>query len=253
MGQETIQAMRRFQALGRYLRRFWPLLLLAALAGAVFASGGHQHLSFATLQQHEASVRAMVAARPIASGLAFMALYIVVAALALPGALWLTVASGLVFGTFWGGTLTLIGATLGAMVLFVAARTALAEPLRARAGGRMRKLQEGFVANAVSWMLIVRLIPLFPFFLVNLAAGLAGLRLWLFGWTSFLGMAPAVYIYASLGNGLSQVVRLDRPPNLSLFVRPDVLLPLLGLAILASLPMLWRLWQQRAATAKPKA
>lgn len=241
-----LAAFRRFRRFRRF-GRFWPLLLLAGLAALALALGGYDYLSFDALRQHEESLRAAAAAQPLLAGLAFLGLYMAVAALALPGAVWLSLGSGLIFGTFWGGTLSLFGALAGATILFVAARTALADMLLRRAGARLQKLQAGFAKDAASWMLIVRLIPLFPFFLVNLGAALAGLRLSLFVWTSFVGMAPAAYIYAGLGNGLSQVVRLNAPPNLNLFARADLLLPLLGLAILASLPMLWRLWQERRA------
>ena len=234
------------------IKRFWPLVLLAALAVLIFALGGYEYLGFDALKQHETRLRMAVANHPYLASLGFVGIYAAAAALALPGAIWLTLASGLVFGIFWGGTLSLMGAMLGASILFLAARTALADFLLKRAGPKMQKVQAGFVKDAASWMLILRLVPLFPFFLVNLGAALAGVRLWVFVWTSLLGMAPAVYIYAGLGNGLAQLVRAapsDAPPGLNLFARLDLLLPLLGLAVLASLPMLWRRWRAKRARA----
>jgi uncharacterized membrane protein YdjX (TVP38/TMEM64 family) len=132
-----------------------------------------------------------------------------------------------------------IAATIGATLLFLAARTALGDVLRAKAGPGLRKLEDGFKRDALSYLLVLRLVPAFPFFLVNLAPAFLGvsLRTYLIG--TFFGIMPGTFVFASVGAGLGAVFDRGERPDLSIILSPPVLLPLLALAALALVPVIW--------------
>lgn len=221
-------------------RRFLPLLLLAAGLVAFFALGLHHQLTLEALRQHRAAIGAWVEAHPVLSAAIFVVLYVAVVACSIPAASPMTLAGGFLFGTVEGGSLVVGAATIGATILFLAARTALADVFRARVGRRVAKMEEGFRANAFNYLLVLRLVPLFPFFIVNLAAGLLGVRLSTYVLATFIGIIPATYVYAGLGNGLGALFEKGAQPELSLIFEPRILLPLIGLSVLALLPVFFR-------------
>ena len=148
---------------GGGLVRFLPLLLIVAGLVAAFALGLHKYLSFDQLKAQRGALAAFVAAQPALAATAFVGVYMLFTMLMVPGALWITIAGGLLFGLAGGAALTVIGATLGATALFLAARTALGEPLRRRAGPFLKKLEAGFQENPFSYMLTMRFLPIVPF------------------------------------------------------------------------------------------
>lgn len=222
-------------------RRFLPLALLGVGLLAFLGLGGHRYISLAALQEHREALQALVAEqRPLAL-LAFIALYALVVAFSLPGGLVMTVAGGFLFGTWAGAAASVIGATLGATALFLAARTALGDLLRDRAGPALARMRAGFQENALSYLLVLRLIPLFPFWLVNLVPALLGISLAVFFVGTFFGIIPASLVYASLGNGLGAVFAAGNPADLGeVLYRREVLLPLAGLAVLSLLPVIYK-------------
>ncbi len=222
------------------LRRLLPLALLLAALALVFATGAHELASLESLRRHRAMLVAFVTERPIASALLYVLLYTAATALSIPGALALTLAGGFLFGTLLATLLVVIGATAGAVLLFLIARSALGEPLRARAGPWLAGMAEGFRANAFSYLLALRLVPVFPFWLVNLVPALLGVPLRTFALATALGIVPGSLVYASMGAGLGHVLERGEEPDLGLILEPAVLLPLLGLALLALLPVAWR-------------
>lgn len=222
------------------MRRFLPLILLIAGLGLFFAFGLHHRVSLDLLREHRRAVEAWVGARPVLSALVFVLVYAVIVACSIPIALPMTLTGGFLFGPWEGAALAVCGATIGATGIFLAAKTALADFFRARLGERMRKMEDGFRANAFSYLLALRLMPVFPFALVNLAAGLLGMPLVSYVAATFLGIIPATLIYASVGNGLGALFETGAKPDLSIVLRPEIMLPLLGLAVLALLPVIWR-------------
>lgn len=228
-------------------RRFLPLLVLLAVLGLVYASGLHRQLSLATLQEHRGTLRAFVADHPLAAPLAYALGYAAAVALSLPGALILTLVGGFLFGTWLGGILAVVGATLGATGIFLIARTALGSSLRDRAGPWLRRMEAGFRDDAFSYLLVLRLVPLFPFWLVNLVPAMLGVPLPTFAAATLIGIVPATFVYAGVGNGLGAVLDRGEAPNFGLVLEPRVLLPLLGLALLALLPVVHRRWRGRRA------
>lgn len=222
------------------LRRLWPLLLLAAGFVLFLGFGGADLLSLETLREHRAQLQDWVAAHEVMAPLGYMAAYAAVVAFSLPGATLMTVVGGFLFGV-WPGTLwVVIGATVGATLVFLAARTALGDALRARAGPALKKMERGFRENALSYLLVLRLVPLFPFFLVNLVPAFLGVPLRTYVVATFLGIIPGAFVYAQVGVGLGSI--LDRGGELSpaTVLTPQVLAALVGLALLALLPVAYK-------------
>jgi uncharacterized membrane protein YdjX (TVP38/TMEM64 family) len=222
------------------LRRFLPLGVLIGGLAAFFVLGLQHQLSLETLKTHRATLEGWVAVHPLLSALAFAGLYALIVACSVPGAAPMTLAGGFLFGVWEGGSLVVIAATVGATVIFLATRTALADLIRARIGARIRAMEDGFREGAFSYLLVLRLVPIFPFFLVNLAAGLLGVRLRTYVLATLIGIIPGTFVYAGLGNGLGEIFDAGGTPDLGLIFKPAILIPLIGLALLSLLPVVWR-------------
>lgn len=228
-------------------RRWLPLALLGLAAVAVYASGLHRQLSLETLRTQRDALEAFVAARPLAAPLAYVLVYAAAVALSLPGAVFLTLAGGFLFGPWLGAFLAVIGATAGAVLLFLVARSTLGAGLRRWAGPWLQRLEEGFHADAFHYLLVLRLLPVLPFWLVNLVPAFLGVPLRTYALATFLGIIPATLVYASVGNGLGAILDRGERPDLGLILEPQVLLPLVGLALLALLPVVYRRWKGEPA------
>jgi uncharacterized membrane protein YdjX (TVP38/TMEM64 family) len=226
------------------LYRLLPLCALIAAGAAFLAAGGRRYLTFAALTAHRDHLVALVAQGGALAALGFIALYAGLTALSVPAAMLMTLASGFLFGTWLGALYALFGATLGATALFLAARAGLAG-LAERAGPRFQRLEAGFRDDAFSYLLVLRLVPLFPFWLVNIVAGAAGMRLRTYVAATFFGMIPGAVVYASIGNGVGALIATGRRPDHYAIFRPAVLLPLIGLALLALLPVAYKRWSAR--------
>lgn len=220
-------------------RRAAPALALAAVAVAVYAFWGDR-LSFEHLSEHSDRLLAWRDRNFAASLLAFASIYAIAVALSLPGAVWLTIAGGYLFGIWIATPLIVLSATLGATILFLIARSSLGELFRERAGPWLGKLSRGFQRDAASYLLMLRLIPIVPFVVVNLAPAFLGVRLWTFVWTTLLGIAPGAMVFAAIGDGLGDVIAAGEEPSLDVLFTPPLLAPLLGLAALSALPLLLR-------------
>ncbi len=191
-------------------RRLAPLLALLALAGIAYYAFGRGGLSLEELVRHRTAIDAFVTEHRVLAVLAYVGLYIVAVALSVPGAVFLTVSGGFLFGLAVGASAAVIGATIGATLIFLAARTALGEPLLRRAGPRAVKLAQGFRQDAFSYLLFLRLVPAFPFFLVNLVPAFAGVRLLPFVTATALGVIPGSLVYSLAGKGLDSVIAAQK-------------------------------------------
>jgi uncharacterized membrane protein YdjX (TVP38/TMEM64 family) len=227
------------------LRRLWPVLLILVLLAATFATGLYRQLSWESLAAHQAALRRLVAMAPAVAAAAYVAAYAAAVALSIPFGVLFTVSGGLLFGTLVGGTLAVMGATIGAIVLFLVARNALAPLLTARAGPLLDRVRPGLQRDGFSYLLAMRLIPVVPFWLTNLAPALVGIPLAPYAGATFIGIMPATFVFASIGAGAGNVLAAYGRPDLSLIWSPLVLLPLVGLAALSLLPVAWRRWKAR--------
>ncbi len=159
------------------LRKWAPLAVIAALMALSFAMGWHKYLSFKTIGLNYEALQTFIEEYFIAALALYILTYIVVVALSLPGGLVMTLSGGLLFGWQVGAAATVVGATIGATLIFLVAKTSFGETLAAKAGPWIGKLRDGFQDNALSYLLFLRLVPAFPFFVVNLAPALLGVPL----------------------------------------------------------------------------
>ena len=190
-----------------WLKRLWPLVILLGATALVFAMGWHRYLSLEALAENRETLRATIDARMLLSLIAFVVLYAAVVALSLPGGAVLTLAGGFLFGWLLGGVASIVGATTGASIVFLIARSALGEFLAARAGPFLSRFRQGFQDDAFSYLLFLRLVPIFPFWLVNLAPALLGVGFATYLATTFLGIIPGTFAYSLAGSGLESVIR----------------------------------------------
>lgn len=223
--------------------RFWPLLLVIAVLVGVFGSGVSDLLSWAELRAHLVGWRGLAAREPVVAVALYVAIYIVTVAFSVPGSVWLTIAGGLLFGTIEGAALAVIAATCGAIPLFLAARYALAPMLERRARPLLARVGPILERDGFSGLLALRLLPVLPFWVLNLAPALVGMRLAPFAAATLIGIVPATLVFASIGAGLGDVLATGQAPDPSVIFSARVFLPLLGLALLSLLPIGWRRWK----------
>jgi uncharacterized membrane protein YdjX (TVP38/TMEM64 family) len=229
---------------GFAFRRFLPLLALAAGAAAFMVLGGDRYLSFSALAEHREFLVKWIARIGAAAPFCFIAVYAALTALSIPGATLLSVAAGLPFGTWCGTLYAVTGATFGATVVFAAARAGFGN-VAERAGPWIKRLEAGFRANAFNYLLVLRLIPLFPFWLVNLAAALTGVGFATYVAGTFIGIIPGCFLFVSLGRAFGDVIGAGGSPDLNVMLRPGVLLPIGGLAVLALMPIAFKRYRSR--------
>lgn len=224
------------------------LLVVASVAVVVQATGVLDYLSFEALAENRAWLAAQVVSLGYAAPLIFLAVYAVATALSLPTGLLLSTLGGFLFGTFFGGFLNVVGATLGATAIFFAAKTVLGDALRERAGPSVQKFEAGFRENELSYMLVLRLVPVFPFWLVNLAPAFLGVRATTYVIGTFLGIVPGALVFASVGTGLGAVLASGGTPDGSVILQPEVIGPIAALVILSLLPVFTKKLRRTPAT-----
>lgn len=223
-------------------RRLWPLALLAAAAALAYLLGLHRWLSFESLAAHRSALSGFVSGSPVLAALVYVAAYVLVVAFSLPGGAVLTVTGGFLFGPWAGAALAVVGATLGASALFLAARHALADTLARRAGPLLGRVRDELRRDGFWYLLALRLVPVVPFWLANLAPALAGMPFPAYAGATLLGIVPGTAVFAGIGAGLGQVLDAGGRPDLSVVFSPGILLPLAGLGALSLLGALGGRW-----------
>ena len=222
------------------IKRLLPLAVLIIAAIGVFASGLHNYLTFDALKEHRETLLSLVESHAVLAPLAFILIYAAATAMSLPGGVILTITGGFLFGTWLGGLYVVIGATLGAVGIFLIAKTALGDTLRNKAGPWMAKMEAGFRENEFSYLLILRLVPLFPFWLVNLVPAFLGVSLVTYVIATFVGIIPGSFAYASVGAGLGTVFDQGETPGLDILADPKVWGPMVALILLALVPVAYK-------------
>jgi len=221
------------------LRRFVPLLILALGLVAFFASGLQDQVTLGSLKAHRDELQAWVHAHPFVAPLLFGGLYAAAVAVSIPASWMFTVSCGFLFGLYEGTIVAMLSATTGATVIFLSTRTALADIFERRAGSAIRQFEAGFRENAFNYLFALRLIPVVPFALINLAAGLLGVNLRVFVVATLIGIVPACAIYVGIGSGLGHLFDTGHDPDLDIFFQPQILVPLLALALFSLVPVIW--------------
>ena len=230
------------------LKRYIPVLVVG-LGFMVFFVGGFQNLlSFDTLADNRAELLAWTDENRVLAILAFMVAYVVVVSLSLPGGVWLTLAGGFIFGGLEAAAYVLVGATVGATLIFLGARYAFADLCHAKAGTSLAKMEDGFRENAFSYLLFLRLVPLFPFWLVNLVPALLDVRLSTYVIATFIGIVPGTVVFAHAGEGLGVALETGaRTDPGAILMQPQVIWPLLALAALSLLPVAYKKLKGKSA------
>lgn len=243
----------------------WRLLPLAAvilLSGAAYFAVGDRTISLEGLVRHRMAIFAFVSGHRLLALFAYLGIYVVTVAFSVPGAAFLTVVGGFLFGWVGGASAAVLGATIGSTLIFLVARTALGEPMLRLAGARANQLAKGFRDDAFSYLLFLRLVPIFPFFVVNLVPAFAGVRLGPFIAATALGIIPAAVVFALAGTGLDSVIMAQKASYdqcvasggsdcRMVFEASDVLTPqfivaLIALGLLVLLLVVLRHWRARS-------
>jgi uncharacterized membrane protein YdjX (TVP38/TMEM64 family) len=222
-------------------RRLLPLGLLVATWIVFMLAGGYRYLTFSALARNHDWLCGLVQQWGILAAFVYIMVYAMLVALSVPGGAVLTMAGGFLFGPWLGTLCAVVGATLGAAGIFLAARAGLGG-LAHRAGPFIAKLEAGFRADAFNYLLVLRLVFIVPFWLVNLVPALVGVKLRTYVLATFIGIIPATFVFASLGSGLANVVE---EPGLAVLLRPSLLVPIVGLALLALVPVGYKHWRSK--------
>jgi len=223
------------------VKRFLPLGIIAIALAVFFALGGPEYVNLESLRENRDALSAFVGNHLIASVLGFILVYATLTGISFPGASFLSIFGGFLFGTLVGGSAIVIGATLGATGIFLAARYAIGDALTKKAGPYMKKFEDGLKENEFSYLFILRLIPAFPFFVVNIVPALFDVKLRNYVLTTFLGIIPGCFVYASVGAGIGVVFDQGGDVNLGgLMTQPKILFPILGLIALSTLPIIYK-------------
>ncbi|HUF86861.1 MAG TPA: VTT domain-containing protein [Thermohalobaculum sp.] len=219
--------------------RFVPIAVIAAGALLAWLLAGDR-ITYETLEQNREALIAWRDRNMLGAALAYAAIYVVSVAFSVPGAIWLTMAGGFMFGTVLGTVLTVVSATIGATLIFLAARSSLGAELHRRAGPWKARVDREVERGEISFLLVIRLIPAIPFFIANVVPAFVKVKPVNFVWTTFVGIAPASAVISSVGAGLGEVIDRGGKPDPGVIFEPYVLGPLLGLALLAALPVIVR-------------
>jgi uncharacterized membrane protein YdjX (TVP38/TMEM64 family) len=221
------------------VRRLLPVAILLLGLALFLLLGLERYFSYESLSRNHAHLTAWVAANGALAALAFTLAYAIVVAFSLPVAVLVTPLGGFLFGVWLGSALSVVGATLGAVALFLAARSAFYDLFHARAGAALARLEEGFRRDSFSYLLFLRLVPLFPFWLVNIVPALLGMRLGPYALATLIGIIPGAVVYSSVGDGLGLLIDRGEMPNFGVIFEPRILLPLLGLGALSLVPVIY--------------
>jgi uncharacterized membrane protein YdjX (TVP38/TMEM64 family) len=243
-------------------QRMLPLIGMAVVLALVLINGWHRELTLENVATLRERFQDFLNNHKVASLLAYIAVYAGAVALSVPGALILTLSGGLMFGWLFGGAAAVIGASCGAILLFLIARSAFGETLRAKAGPAINGLVEGFRKDALSYLLFLRLVPAVPFFIVNIAAALLGVPLRTYVIGTVFGIIPATFAFASIGAGLDSVIAAAKADQVACLaskaaaacpfelsakslVTKEILIALTLLGIVALIPVAYKKWSQR--------
>jgi uncharacterized membrane protein YdjX (TVP38/TMEM64 family) len=245
-------------------RRLAGPMGLLALLGLGYGLGLHHYLTFDAIAENRAALATVTAEHSILALLAFVAVYTTAVAASFPGASVLTILAGLLFGWCVGGLAAIVAATIGATIVFQIAKTSFGDVLGRKAGPFMSRLSAGFADDAFNYLLFLRLVPAFPFWLVNIAPALANVKLRTFITTTFLGIIPGTFAFAFVGAGLDSIITAQQaarsqclltrpvgecPFDLSIgsLITPQLLLAFAALGLVALIPVALKKWKARHA------
>lgn len=221
------------------IAKYIPIITLIVLSIVGSIWGIQKYFNVGQLKEHQVALELFIMQHEVLALVIYALIYITITGVSIPGATFLTIAGGFLFGQLIGTFVVVISATLGATVIFLSTKLATGELLQKRAGPWLKKMQQGFKENEISYLLTLRLIPLFPFVAVNLVCALIKVPLRTFFFTTLIGIIPGSFVYVSLGVAMHEVINQpDVTPNL--IINHKILIALVGLGILTLLPVLYK-------------
>lgn len=226
------------------LKKYLPLFFIVLASLAVWVTGFYHYFNFDALRLYNKEIQHFVVQHLFLSILTYSILYIAIVGLSVPVATFMTLLGGFLFGQIVGTMTVVLSATLGATILFLAVRYASESFIAEKTGLWVQKMQRGFQDNALYYLLMLRLIPIFPFVAVNLVAAILQIPLRTFFWGTFIGIIPGSFVYVSIGNSLKDVIQ---EPNFSpkIILEPHIIIGFIGLGILSLLPVLYKRYHQK--------
>ena len=236
----------------RRVLRYWPVIVMLLAAALGYALGLQRYVSPDMLARHQAALHRLVSAHPVELALIYVAVFAASLMLSLPGGAVVTALGGLLFGTIPGTALAVAGAVIAAELIFLAMRHAAAERLARRHGALFERIRRRMQTDGVSYLLVLRLLPVLPFWLVSLLPVLVGMRLLPYTLATLAGVIPPTILFASVGTALDHLLATAAHPDLSSLFPWRQLLPLGGLALVCMIPVGWRAWKNRNARKKPR-
>ena len=231
---------------GKALKRLWPVAALIVAVAALVAFGPDHAKVIETLRAYREAIDVLIVENAVLAGLGYMVIYAVAIAFSVPGGAMMTIVGAFLFGWQLAAVYVVFAATIGATALFLIARSAVGNRLHERAGPWMQKMEAGFQENALWYLLVLRLIPLFPFFVVNLVPAFLGVTLRTYVIGTFFGIIPGTIVFALAGGGLASVLANEGAEfDLSSVLTPEVVAALIGIALLALIPVIYKKVQAR--------
>lgn len=228
------------------IQQLWPVAAIALALALVFVLDLDRFFTLDAIKQNRDALKAAVAENYGLAVLAFMAVYAAAVAVSIPGASILSILGGMLFG-LWGTIPTVIGATVGATIVFFIAKTALGDALRGRVGGALARFEQGFKDGEFSYLLVLRLVPLFPFWMVNVVPAFLNANPLTYVLATLVGIVPGVFVYTSIGAGADAVFAQGRDLELAgVMTKPEILIPIVGLILLALVPVAYKRFARRA-------
>lgn len=218
------------------IKRYVPLIIIIGLFAFAWFLWGRHHLNLTALQAHQRMLLHFVNLHKMSSIVIYVGIYIAVVGLCLPVATFMTLAGGFLFGQLLGVCTVVIAATVGATLFFISVKRVSTDFFKRQSHKWVRKMQAGFQANAFSYLLTLRIVPLFPFVAINLVSALLQISLRTFFWGTLIGIMPGSFVYVSIGVALREGVQT------STLLTPDIFLSLTSLGILSLLPVLYKRW-----------
>lgn len=220
------------------MKRYLPLIIISILMFLAYWTGIYEYFSFESLKEHRTLLKEYVEKHPIAAPIGYTLLYALSTALSIPGGAILSIFGGFLFPQPFSTLFVVIGATIGAAGIFLAAKTALGKSMRKRAGPLLKKMDRGFKEDGASYLLFLRLVPLFPFWLVNLAPAFFNVGLITFLWTTFLGIIPGSFVFTQAGVGLGAILDSGKEFSIDSIFNIQIRIALVALGIFALLPVI---------------
>lgn len=221
-------------------KRVLPIGALLLAVAAFYQLGLDDYMTCEVLRENRAAVTEFVHAYGISALVLYALAYALIVTLSVPGGALMTVTGGFLFGVLATAVAVVIGATAGATALFLIAKTALGDPLRAKAAPWLKKLEAGFQENEFTYLLVLRLIPLFPFFVVNLVPAFLGVGVRIYVLATFIGIIPGVIVFSLVGAGLGNLTEDCKNVDASVVMKPEIVAAFLGVAALLLAPIVYK-------------